>query len=117
MKHTCTKALVFLAVTAASSTHAFAEPTGADMVRQLKLSPESARPYIEGLSSGIDWTNTAIPMMKKGSPLYCPPPKLSLTIEQVENILVRYVESKPSEAQDPIGFVMLKAFRDIFPCP
>ncbi|WP_394101601.1 Rap1a/Tai family immunity protein [Xanthobacter wiegelii] len=117
MRRACTTAFVLLAVNAASTTYVIAEPSGADMVRQLKLSPELARTYIEGLSSGIDWTNTAISTMKKGSPLFCPPPNISITIEQVENILIRYLANKPSEAQYPVGFVMLKAFRDTFPCP
>ena len=47
---------------------------------------------------------------------FCMPPKLAITVEQAEDIMLRYAEKKQLPGTVPIGVPMLGGFKDAFTC-
>ena len=66
-------------------------------------------------ANGILWANTII-VGRKQEPLYCPPPKLSLTSEKVLDMLRKDVKELPAIGESPWGLVMLLSLHEAFPC-
>jgi hypothetical protein len=50
------------------------------------------------------------------SPLYCAPPQLVLTGEQILDMLRRYAANHPDIGQNSYAVAILKAAEDVFPC-
>jgi hypothetical protein len=75
--------------------------------------------YIETMETGFGWAN-AVLSDGGGKPLYCVPPKVVLTGEQLIDILRRYIEEVKTRphaiGSQLLGLVLLQALRDAFPC-
>ena len=87
-----------------------------------KSGNEELRTLIEtdigGTESGLSWANSAI-KLRKQTPLYCPPPDLSLEKRQVIAILIRFLDRYPDHKSQPAdyrGLFILKSLQDAFPC-
>jgi hypothetical protein len=101
---------------AAGLTPAAAELTAREFLD--RASSIQSKAFIAGLSVGMDWYQTAAEAQQKGRPLYCTPPKMTITVDQSIKILTDHLaRSRPDEADRPLGFVLLKAMMDTFPCP
>ncbi len=50
------------------------------------------------------------------APLYCPPPQLALTGEQILDMLRRYDGNHPEIGQSSYAVAILRAAEDVFPC-
>jgi hypothetical protein len=51
-----------------------------------------------------------------GHSMFCLPPKLAVTLEQAENILIRAAKRIPDPGSMPISILLLAGFKDTFPC-
>jgi hypothetical protein len=71
--------------------------------------------YLDGLSDGFITLNVALAQEGK-APLFCMPPKMSLTAEQADDILRREAKRVPPSDDMPIGIVLLAGLRETFPC-
>ncbi|MGE3757737.1 MAG: Rap1a/Tai family immunity protein [Pseudobdellovibrionaceae bacterium] len=98
---------------------AYAEMTAKELVDTL------ANPYVRvrefvmsffvGTQNGRSWANTQLAYDKM--PLvYCVPPKMGLTGEQVLDVLKRHLEEVPTDKNFPVGLALLRAMRSTFPC-
>jgi hypothetical protein len=71
------------------------------------------------METGFGWAN-AVLSDGGGKPLYCVPPKVVLTGEQLIDILRRYIEEPKTRphaiGSQELGLVLLQALRDAFPC-
>ena len=47
---------------------------------------------------------------------FCVPPKTAITVEQAEEIMLRYAEKKQLAGTIPIAVPLLGGFKDAFPC-
>ncbi len=47
---------------------------------------------------------------------FCMPPQLAITLEQAEEIMLRYAEKKQLAGTVPIGVPLLAGFKEAFPC-
>ena len=72
--------------------------------------------FIAGVKDGLMAYNAA--MEKNGRALFCMPPKLALTAEQLEEIMMRWVEKNRAKVTDemPISLPLLLAFEETFSC-
>ena len=61
----------------------------------------------------MGWYNTWVDSKQR---LYCEPPKLTLTVDQIFDIVERYIEKHSDAGSQPIGLVILIALKDAFPC-
>jgi hypothetical protein len=48
---------------------------------------------------------------------FCIPPDMAITVEQAEEIMLRYAEKKQLPGTVPIALPMLAGLKDAFPCP
>jgi len=80
----------------------------ADKVRGLE--------YLSGFESGIGWANAAL-TQRHDRPLYCVPATLSLTPDQILQILRDELEKVPKLATSPVGMTLLYGLKETFPCP
>jgi hypothetical protein len=78
--------------------------------------------YLSGINEGFQWSNAQL-HYKDSPQLYCLPKNLILTSDQLVQILDDYlVENQKLLAsiapdQTKVGFVLLLALQDVFPCP
>jgi hypothetical protein len=72
--------------------------------------------YLGAEEDAFEWANT-YQVMTGQRRLFCPPLKLALTDGQTTDILSRFVEANPKDANVPVGLVLLYALQDAFPCP
>jgi hypothetical protein len=70
--------------------------------------------YLDGVREGIIGLNEA--MAKKQQPLFCLPPKLELTVEQAEDIMMRQAQDMTDPDQLSIGLLLAEGLKDTFPC-
>jgi hypothetical protein len=83
-----------------------------DQTRQLY-----AKMHADLVARGI-WTAQAMYGIRLNQPqLYCQPPALSLTGEQVINILRRAVQKDPTIGKLDTSLGIFRALEDTFPCP
>lgn len=96
-----------LSVSVAAPAHA--DPTA----REILLRPAApyGTDYLSGLADGMAWANA-----KGGTPLFCPPGKVSILPTQYREILRRKVEADPTLAGAHAGYVLLLALAEAFPC-
>lgn len=110
------KVLVALAF-GASSVHAFAEPSGAEFLRDIDAggaNGKSASLALYAMSIGVLWANTEIEGTG-AAPLYCQPRRLALTQDQTISLIRKYVEDHTA-GHYPAGLVVMKALKYSFPC-
>jgi hypothetical protein len=71
--------------------------------------------YLDGLKEGVITFNVALVQGGK-LPLFCPPPKMALTMEQAEDIMLREAKMAGDPGSTPIAIVLLAGLRETFPC-
>jgi hypothetical protein len=72
--------------------------------------------YLLGLEDAFGWANSH--QIKSGvGPTYCPPEKLTLTVQDDVNILKQFITAHPETADYPTGLIFRHALQDRFPCP
>jgi hypothetical protein len=71
--------------------------------------------YLDGLKDGLIILNVAL-ARHGAAPLFCLPPKMVLTGDQADDILMREAKSVPEPDDMPIGIVLLAGLRKTFPC-
>lgn len=85
------------------------------------LAPENERQrilnaiYLDGLKDGLITYNVAI-ARTGAAPLFCLPPTLVLTPEQVDDILMREIKGRQMPDDMIVGIPLLAGFRKTFPC-
>ncbi|WP_297799527.1 hypothetical protein [uncultured Brevundimonas sp.] len=105
------------ALTLAAPLDAKADPD-IQIYRESKIDEiknELIRLYISGVENGFKWANASAELTH-GVKLYCAPPELALTEDQIVSILDRYIEKESPEDSDPLGMILMFALMDVFPC-
>lgn len=97
------------------SPPANAEINGGEMMKRIDEGSMPDKIALISYSTAYEWANTRLAYEKK-NPLFCPPPKLSMTPDQTIDIFRQYVKSHVIATQTPAGLVMLWALEDTFPC-
>jgi hypothetical protein len=92
------------------------------MLELYQMLPIADRAKIEydlfKIESGLGWANAELTMVRKTSPLYCAPTKISLTGSQLADILRRASEDDPAGiGKMPVGLGLLRSLERAFPCP
>jgi hypothetical protein len=68
--------------------------------------------YLKGVVDGL----IAYAVAQKASDrLFCIPPKMAITVEQAEDIMLQYAEKKQLPGTVPIGVPLLGGLKDAFP--
>jgi hypothetical protein len=75
--------------------------------------------WLDGLHRGLTWANIANIDENNRDRLkfFCPPGKFAMTVEQVQSILDRYIETHHIGGSKPVGLILLFALKELFPCP
>jgi hypothetical protein len=115
--------LCAVAILVAASTQALAAQQQfigtADLLAAYDQGDTNARQLILlGLSQvegGMAVANVEL-QAKGAAPLYCVPPQLVLTGEQILDIVRRYAAAHPDIGQSSYTVTVLKAAEDVFPC-
>jgi Rap1a immunity proteins len=68
--------------------------------------------YLKGVVDGF----MAYSVADARNRFFCIPPTLAITIEQAEDIMLRYAESKQLPGTVPIGVPLFFGLKDAFPC-
>jgi hypothetical protein len=71
----------------------------------------------ESIVDGINAADADLTMNRHEKPLYCPPPKLSLTGGQIIDMLQRVIRDDPGIGKIRLETVVLYVLKDTFPCP
>lgn len=93
------------------SSPASAELSAQELVANIDRGDLPAKIYLTGLSTGIEWSNTAV-----HGTLFCQPGKLAITSEQNLRMLRDLLEEVPGLASSPAGLVVLASYKRTFPC-
>lgn len=75
----------------------------------------AAEMTIFGAAEGLAWANAELSHHKEPR-LYCQPEKLAITKDEAMNIFQKAVSDHPTDADEPFGFVMMRALEETFPC-
>ena len=70
--------------------------------------------YLDGVREGIIELNVL--QAKRHQPLFCLPEKLTLTVGQAEDIMMRQAQKVADPDQLPIGRLLAEGLKDAFPC-
>jgi Rap1a immunity proteins len=68
--------------------------------------------YLKGVADGF----IAYAVADARNRFFCIPPTLPITIEQVEDIMLRYAEKKQLPGNVPIGVPLFFGLKEAFPC-
>jgi hypothetical protein len=68
--------------------------------------------YLKGLVDGF----IAYSVADARNRFFCIPPNLAITLEQAEDIMLRYAEKKQLPGTVPIGVPLFFGLKDAFPC-
>ena len=71
---------------------------------------------IIGMLYELTWANTMLAEVRFEQPLFCQPPRLSLTEDQVMAILATSVRDNPDVANKPLGYAIITELEKTFPC-
>jgi hypothetical protein len=71
--------------------------------------------YLDGLKDGLITFNVAV-ARTGAAPLFCLPPTMALTPEQIDDILMREVKDRQMPDDMIVGIPLLAGFRKAFPC-
>ena len=82
---------------------------------------EHNRTYLRGVWDGFQSANVSLEENHQ-RPLFCQPPKLEIPLDQVIDILKRYIGDDHRLSTEairgfPVDGVLLTALQDVFPCP
>lgn len=81
------------------------------------LGRDTAETEIMGIQRGFGKTNGFLTATRKEAPLYCQPETLSLTADQLVDMLRREVKEQPDLDQGDLPSALLAVMRHTFPCP
>jgi hypothetical protein len=68
--------------------------------------------YLKGVADGF----IAYAVADARNRFFCIPPTLPITIEQIEDIMLRYAEKKQLPGNVPIGVPLFFGLKEAFPC-
>jgi hypothetical protein len=71
--------------------------------------------YLDGVKEGLLFFNAALQADGK-TPYFCLPSKLALTVEQVEEIMMRQAKTVVDPDRVPVSILLLHGLQDTFPC-
>jgi hypothetical protein len=71
------------------------------------------RLYLKGVVDGLIAYSVA---QNAKDRLFCIPPKMAITVDQAENIMLQYAETKQLPGNVPVGVPLLAGLKDAFPC-
>jgi hypothetical protein len=71
--------------------------------------------YLEGVIHGVQLLNAAV-RQDGQKPEFCMPPKLALTIEQAEDIMMRAAKTVAEPDCFPIAVLLIEGLKETFPC-
>jgi|SRR5476649_1037169 hypothetical protein len=71
---------------------------------------------IAATQTGMAFVNSFLKITRKEIPFYCPPGKVSLTGEQMLDMIRRQVKDHPVDGTKLYQLVMLNALQEVFPC-
>lgn len=94
---------------------AFAEPSAAQLIARYKAGAPDARYYLIGVYDGLGYANAALENGKKPV-LFCLPNDLHMTTDKEVELLGRYIAANPDFSNEKAGSIILRAFRDAYPC-
>jgi hypothetical protein len=69
--------------------------------------------YLKGVVDGLIAYSVA---QNARDRLFCIPPKMAITVEQAEDIMLQYAEKKQLPGTVPVGVPLLGGLKDAFPC-
>jgi hypothetical protein len=72
---------------------------------------------VAATENGMGWANTALIVQRHELALYCVPGQVSLSGEQLIDMVRRYVDQHQTFSKSPFAMVMYYALRDEYPCP
>jgi hypothetical protein len=72
---------------------------------------------ITGIQKGFTEANAFLKDTRKESPLFCQPEYLSLTADQLVDMLRRGVKEQPALDQGDLASALLAVLQHTFPCP
>lgn len=112
-------AFIFLALLFAPAAANAEEPLR-DLILDYKNANVTHREFLELLiasnENGIAWANAELRTVRHETRMFCPPEKVSLTGNQIMDILEREMNAKPFVGQYPYGLALLLTLEDTFPC-
>jgi hypothetical protein len=78
---------------------------------------ETMESFVFDLNEGMGWLNDYLATTRHEPRVYCPPDKLTLTGNQLVEILKKFVQRDQQYGDYPVGAVLVYALKDVFPCP
>jgi hypothetical protein len=97
------------------ATPADAEATARVFLEEIDKGDSLYSHTLNAYANGISWANSKMAETQR-EPLYCPPPNVAFTDDQIVQILRRYLSERPAVAEAPAGLAMLMALEATFPC-
>lgn len=92
--------------------------SGYNLLKNMKGN-ERFRDYLDGSVNGLTWANASL-QHKNLPPLYCQPPKLTMNVDNMIQLLDGYLERNKElvgRLTDPaLGLIMVIALQEAFPC-
>jgi hypothetical protein len=83
----------------------------------------TTKAYVHGLGEGVEWAETSAELLNPdGVRLFCLPSKLSLNEDNFVDLLDQQIKREAAETtrdkleKSYIGILLVKAFRETFPC-
>ena len=80
------------------------------------LGASRAETQILGLQAGLAQANTYLIATRKEAPMFCQPANLSLTADQLVDMLRRGVNDQPDLDEGDLASALLSVMRRTFPC-
>jgi hypothetical protein len=93
-----------------------AELSTSEALARYRHGDRDIRIVLSSFALAFSWANGDLRYYKQRQ-LFCPPPTLAITVEQNVNIIERHLLTMPSDADFPIGQVLLAALKEALPCP
>jgi hypothetical protein len=84
--------------------------------RQEIIEQGATKIALTGMLYSLSWGNSFLQTAKR-EPFYCPPPDLSISGDQIMQILRTAVTGRPEVAQQPLGFALIVELSRAYPCP
>jgi hypothetical protein len=114
MKHLIVACLVLDLCTAATTVEAITVTL--DSYRNPKGSDKAFNSlYLDGVKEGL--IVSSLDQKHFGQvPLFCIPPNLAMTVEQAEDIMMRFANKRNLQGNMPISIALLGGLEETFPC-
>jgi hypothetical protein len=71
--------------------------------------------YLDGVKEGLIISSLDQKYLGQ-APLFCIPSNLAMTVDQAEDIMMRFADKKNLKATTPVGIALLGGLEDTFPC-